>query len=89
MIHGGYGGGEYPDSLLCNLAHYGYDTIFAPGGGVNSKINDLIDRAEEYGIQVYAYSSFKSKMHPDDVGAEEHYESMYGALFQHLSLIHI
>ena len=83
MIHGGYGGGEYPDSLLCNLAHYGYDTIFAPGGGVNSKINDLIDRAEEYGIQVYAYSSFKSKMHPDDVGAEEHYESMYGALFQH------
>ena len=45
--------------------------------------NALIDRAERYGIDIYAYSYLKSERHPDAPDAEAYYEGTYGALFAH------
>ena len=82
MIHSGFGKkAEFTESLLCNIAHYGFDTIFCPNG-IDHRINDLIDLAEGYGLQVYAFSEFESNMHPEDPGAEAYYDSNYGALFK-------
>ena len=44
--------------------------------------NDLIRRAGKWGIDVYAYSYYRSLRHPDDPAADAHYESTYGALFR-------
>ncbi|MBR7095022.1 MAG: hypothetical protein IKC73_02275, partial [Clostridia bacterium] len=43
--------------------------------------NDLCHRAAAYGLDVYAYSYLANKMHPDDEGAEEFYENLYGRFF--------
>jgi hypothetical protein len=43
-------------------------------------INDLIDRASRFGIDVYLYSYLVSRLHPDDPEAPAYYESTYGSL---------
>ena len=89
MIHSGYGMDQYPDAHLRNIAYAGMDAIlifvkdidYTPAGYVD--FNGLIDRAAEYGLDVYAYSYLKSKMHPETPGAFEHYDSTYGKIFRH------
>lgn len=44
--------------------------------------NDLIERAARFGLDVYAYSYYRSDKHPSDPDAKEHYESTYGRLFR-------
>ncbi len=96
MVHSGWGLDQFPDDYLNLMAHYGFDAALLFVGdphGVAPHLdrtpkgyqdfNELIDRAERFGIDVYAYSYLKSHMHPDDPGAEAYYESTYGALFQH------
>lgn len=88
MVHSGYGFDEYPDNYLAKIAHEGRDAILVytvgadltPTGYMN--FNELIERASKYGIDVYAYSTLKSEMNPEDEGAEEYYESNYGNLFK-------
>ena len=88
MIHSGYQIDTYPDEHLASIAHCGMDAILVFVKEVNITtagfvdFNDLIDRAAKYGIDVYAYSYFKSLRHPDDEDAEAHYESTYGRLFE-------
>ena len=88
MVHSGYGLDEYPNEHLAAIAHEGRDAILVFVKDVNITpygyldFNELIYRAEKYGIDVYAYSYFKSEMHPDEKGAEAHYESTYGRLFK-------
>jgi len=88
MVHSGYGFDEFPDGYLRRIAHEGRDAILVYTAGLNeSKVgfidfNDLIARANKYGLDVYAYSIMKNKYHPDDEGAEEYYESTYGKLFR-------
>ena len=43
--------------------------------------NDILDRAEKFGISGYTFSHFKNEMHPDDPGAFEYYDAKYGKLF--------
>lgn len=88
MVHSGYGLDEYPDEHLSAIAHEGRDAvlIFAKDVDVTPygylDFNELVFRAAKYGIDVYAYSYLPAEMHPDDEGAEEYYESVYGKLFE-------
>jgi hypothetical protein len=96
MVHSGWGLDEYPDQYLNLMAHYGFDSALLFVGDPFSAaphldrtpkgyqdFNELIDRAERFGIDVYAYSYLKSHKHPDDPDAEAYYENSYGALFKH------
>jgi len=44
--------------------------------------NNLIWRAQGYGLDVYIYSEFVCDMHPRDPGAREYYDASFGALFR-------
>jgi len=88
MVHSGYALDEYPNEHLSAIAHEGRDAILVFAEGANKSprgyvdFNELIYRASKYGLDVYAYSYIKSEMHPDDLGADEYYESTYGELFK-------
>lgn len=88
MVHSGYGLDQYPNEHLSAIAHAGMDAILIFVKGVNFTpygfldFNELISRAAKYGIDVYAYSYLKSEMHPDEAGAQEFYDRLYGSLFE-------
>ena len=44
--------------------------------------NNLVWRAEGYGLDVYIYNYMTCEKHPDDPGAEEHYDATFGQLFK-------
>lgn len=87
MVHSGWGMDQFPDSQLRLMAHYGFDSVVLTLRGIDETaggyrdIQDIIDRAAQYGLGVYFYSNIPSEMHPDDAGAEEYYESIYGKIF--------
>ena len=88
MVHSGYGLDIYPEEYLRSIAHYGVDAILVFVKDLNITahgyldFNDTIRRAAEWGIDVYAYSYLHNEKHPEDAGAWEHYDSMYGKLFE-------
>lgn len=88
MIHSGLGEDDYSDAHLNAIAHAGINTILLFVRDVNRAstrtldFNDLIARAARYGLDTYAYSYMRSRLHPDAEGAEEYYDSLYGNLFR-------
>ena len=86
MVHSGFSLDIYPDEHLNAIAHSGINTILLFTRGVNhtsygyTDFNDIIDRAAKYGLDTYAYSYMISEKHPEDEGAEEFYEGLYGDL---------
>lgn len=86
MVHSAYQQNVYPDEYLAIVAHEGRDAVIAQVGVGEeynpSFVNDLISRAAKYGIDVYAYSHFKSLVSPEAPDAEEYYDSTYGMLFR-------
>lgn len=88
MVHSGYQMDRFPNEHLSAIAHAGMDAILLFVSGVNKTptgymdFNELIYRAEKYGLDVYAYSYFHSTFHPDDPRSEEEFEATYGALFR-------
>ena len=88
MVHSGYALDDYPDEYLNRIAHEGRDAILVFTWDVNKchtgflDFNDLIARAARYGIDVYAYSFLVGGPHPDEPGAEAHYDESYGRLFR-------
>ncbi|MBE6958661.1 MAG: hypothetical protein E7447_05880 [Ruminococcaceae bacterium] len=88
MVHSGYQLDRYPDAHLSAIAHAGMDAILMFVDGVNQTpsgymdFNELIYRAGKYGLDVYAYSYFYTKLHPDDPGSPAEFEATYGALFR-------
>lgn len=88
MVHSAYDMDVFPDEYLARIAHEGRDAILVFTSGVNKTptgdldFNDLIRRAARYGIDVYAYSYMKSGMNPEEAGAEEYYDELYGKLFR-------
>ncbi len=87
MVHSGWGMNDFPDSQLRLMAHYGLDSVIVTIRGEDETgtgyqdINNLIDRAEEYGLGVYLYSNIKVQVHPDDPVAEKTMENIYGTIF--------
>ena len=87
-IHSGCGVDEFPDEELRAIVHAGYDalSLFVTGpdhssvGHVN--INDLIERAARFGIEVNLFNYITTFIHPDDPGAQEVFDRAYGDLFR-------
>ena len=88
MVHSGVGEDDFPDEHLNAIAHAGINTILLFTRTVNRAstrfvdFNDVIRRAERFGLDTYAYSYMRSSKHPDDEGAEEFYDNLYGNLFR-------
>lgn len=88
MVHSGYGLDNFPDAHLSEIAHAGMDAILVYVKSYNETsntymdLNEIIYRAEGYGIDVYAYSRIKSQCHPEDEGAYAYYDNLYGTLFK-------
>lgn len=88
MVHSGLGEDDYSDAHLNAIAHAGINTILLFVRGIDRAstrtldFNDLIARAARYGLDTYAYSYMKSRMHPDADGAEAYYDGLYGELFR-------
>lgn len=88
MTHSGYGLDDFPDAYLSRIAHEGFDAILLFVKGFNLSLagpcdfNDLVERCKKYGLDVYMYSGLSSQKHPDDIDAENYYESTYGEIFK-------
>ncbi len=87
-VHSGCGIDDFPDWQLNAIIHAGFNTIeifvkdFGVTAGGRCDINDLIDRAEEYGLDTFLYNYLPSYKHPDDSDAEAFFDSIYGELFR-------
>jgi len=83
----GFGNDVFPDVHLNQIAHHGftdievwlkdYDVI---SQGARQDVNDLIDRAERFGLGVFLQPRNRAFVHPDDPQAEAMYEAAYGRL---------
>ncbi len=88
MTHSGYGMDMFPDEYLLTLAHQGYDAILlfvkdaTHSGHGECDFNDIIGRAEKFGIDVYAYSYVNNFVHPEAENAKKIYADVYGGLFK-------
>ncbi len=88
MTHSGYGMDMFPDEYLLTLAHQGYDAILlfvkdaTHSGHGECDFNDIIKRAEKFGIDVYAYSYVNNFVHPEAENAKKIYADVYGGLFK-------
>ena len=91
MAHSAYDVDVFPNGYLQKLAREGIDAILVFTRGVNTPgnpaikdfdYNDLIDRAESYGIDVYAYSYLSNFNSPHTADAEQIYENIYGPVFK-------
>ena len=86
MTHAGWAHDTFPDGHLAGIAHAGFDTILFYVRGVDRTgagqcdINDLIDRAEKWGLDAYLYSSLKAMKHPDDPESDADMARSYGAV---------
>ncbi len=57
------------------------DALWKGTGQGFCDFNELIYRAEGFGLDVYVYSHYKLDMHPEDECAREYYEARFGRLF--------
>ncbi len=86
--HSGSGIDDFPDWQLCSIAHAGFNTIevfvkdFDRTTRGYCNISELIERAEEYGLDTFIYNYLPSYKHPDDPDAEKFFDSIYGELFR-------
>ncbi len=89
MVHSGWGIDEYPDAHLNAILHAGFDTIVIFVKGIDRTnvgpldINDVIERAERYGLGVMLYGYLPGYKHPDDSDAKEFFESVYTRVMEY------
>ena len=90
LVHSGSGIDDFPDWQLNAILHAGFTAIdlFVRDIDVNGRheycnINDLIERAESYGLDTILYNYMKCFKHPDDPDAEQCFDAIYGNLFRH------
>ena len=79
---------EYPDEAFAMMAHYGFDAIdlwlkdaYTDNRGYYIDVRLIAERAAKYGIDVYVQLYSPHSKHPDDEGAQEFYDKLYGELF--------
>lgn len=91
MVHSGYAMDEFPDEYLNVCAHHGFDAIlvyvaepYKSRHHFTEKydFSDLIRRAAKYGIDVYAYCCATNFVHPEEEGAKEKFDAVYGEIFR-------
>ncbi|MBE5873712.1 MAG: hypothetical protein E7287_04805 [Lachnospiraceae bacterium] len=88
ITHSPMGPFEYTDEALSIIAHHGFDAVELWIKEPNQTLvgyqdfNQICDRARKYGIDVYAEIYMNHTAHPDDLGAQNFYDRMYGELFE-------
>ena len=88
ITHSPIGPFEYTEEALALIAHQGFDAIDIWMKEPNQTLvgyldfNQLCDRAKKYGIDVYTEIYLDHTAHPDDPGAQEFYDEMYGEVFR-------
>jgi len=88
MVHSGYGLDQFPEGYLMQMAHAGITSLLLYVNDVNKTphgefdFNELIDRAELCGINVYVYSRIWNRVYPEGEEAEKYYDNLYGRLFR-------
>ena len=88
MVHSGYKMDIFPTEYLMQMAHMGINALLMYAEGVNITphgefdFNEMIDRANACGIDVYIYSKIWNRVYPEGEEAEKHYDSLYGHLFR-------
>ena len=88
MVHSGFGLDMFPENHMRNIAHAGINALLIFVTGVDmtpygyQDFNDLIYRANQWGIDVYAYSYMLSRVYPEGEIAERFYEEQLGTLFE-------
>lgn len=86
--HSGSGLDDFPDWQLDCILHAGFTAIDLFVSGIDETtqghvdIAALIDRAEQYGLDVVIYNYQTCYVHPDDEGAEEAFDKIFGELFR-------
>ncbi len=90
LIHSGSGIDDFPDWQLNAILHAGFTAVdvFVRDIDTNAKkeycnINDLIERAESFGLDTILYNYMKCFKHPDDPDADAALDALYGNLFRH------
>lgn len=80
---------EWNDTAFKILAHRGFDTIdlwitdpWTNKRGEFIDIRLIAERAKKYGIDVFVELFAPHTAHPDDEGAQEFYDNLYGTLFK-------
>ena len=75
---------------FAHMAHLGYDAIdlwlkdaCTDLRGYYIDLRLLSERAAKYGIDLYVELYAPHKVHPDEAGAQEFYDNLYGSLFAH------
>ncbi len=87
-VHSGFGLDLFPDHHLNAIAHAGFNEIYLFIRGIGKcansycDIQDLIDRAELYGLDVMLYSYISGYKHPEEQDAEEYFENAFGSIFK-------
>lgn len=88
-ISTGMGTEPYPDEHLRMIAHSGMTAVDIGLGDVlnnpqrRAQVNDITERAANYGLDVYCFPHFKNAVHPDEEGAFEYYDAMYGKVMEY------
>ena len=86
--HSGSGLDHFPDWQLDCILHAGFTAIDLFVSGIDETtqgkvdIAALIDRAEQYGLDVVIYNYQTCYVHPDDEGAEKAFDDIFGELFR-------
>ena len=87
-VHSGTGLDAYPEQELLALLHAGYDTIDLFLVGIDRNrlgycdFNDVIERAAKYGIATIFHNYIQTYVHPDEEGAQEKFDAVYGDLIR-------
>ena len=83
----GFGDDIFPDGHLNQIAHHGFtgieiwlDDYDVISQGVRQDVNDLLERAAQYGLDAFFQPRNRAFVHPDDPGSAEMYDKAYGAL---------
>ena len=87
--HSPFGMFQWPDEAFALAVHAGMDTIVfwmhsgctSQRGGEYLDLRLISERCEKYGLQVAVSLAAPHNRHPDDPGAQEYYDKLYGDLF--------
>lgn len=86
IVHSGTGLDYYPDEELLGLLHAGYDCIDLFLEGIDRNhlgycdFNEIINRAARFGISTVFHNYIRTYVHPDDPGAQQVFDSVYGEI---------
>ena len=85
-VHSGTGLDYFPDQELVAMLHAGYDSLELFLEGIDRNhigycdFNDIINRADRLGISCFFLNYIRTYVHPDDEGAQEVFDKVYGEI---------